>query len=105
MKNKSNDLAPYLFHQGTNFRSYRYLGVHRTRGKWIFRVWAPNAAAVCVVGDFNNWGDSCPMTRITDGGVWEATLPGNAFSVGQLYKFKISARDGRELYKADPYAS
>lgn len=104
MKNNGNDLAPYLFHQGTNFRSYRYLGVHKVRGKWIFRVWAPNASAVCVAGDFNGWGDSCRMTRITDGGVWEASLPDGEFSTGQLYKFKITAADGRELYKADPYA-
>lgn len=104
MKNNGNDLAPYLFHQGTNFRSYRYLGVHKVRGKWFFRVWAPNAAAVNVVGDFNAWGNSCPMTRITKEGVWEAALPGTDFSAGQLYKFKITTADGRELYKADPYA-
>ena len=50
-------MAAYLFHQGTNYKAYEYLGVHKTEAGYIFRVWAPNAERVCVVGDFNNWND------------------------------------------------
>jgi len=59
MNPKSIELPAYLFHQGTNYRSQEFLGahpIHRGRGyATVFRVWAPNAAAVSVVGDFNAW--------------------------------------------------
>ena len=54
-----NNEPLYLFHQGTNYNSYDYLGAHFTkiRGKnaVVFRTWAPNATSVSVVGDFNSW--------------------------------------------------
>ena len=75
MARKKEELAPYLFHQGTNFESYKYLGHHTlSKGTTVFRVWAPNADAVYVTGDFNNWDESCPMERITDNGIWQAKL-------------------------------
>ena len=97
------DLAPYLFHQGTNYRTYHYLGAHHTGDRWVFRVWAPNADSVSVVGDFNDWNtEALRMRRITDGGVWEADCPAAAAQAGQNYKFFL--RNGeKELYKADPY--
>ena len=104
------NLAAYLFHQGTNFRAFDYLGFHIISSDNIktavFRTWAPNAKAVFAVGDFNGWDDSLPMKRITDGGIFEATLPlpPGKISEGDNYKFKIITRDGRILYKADPYA-
>ncbi len=103
MSSRINDLAPYLFHQGTSCRAYEYLGVHKCPSGYLFRVWAPNAEAAFVVGDFNDWSESCPMTRVTDGGVWEARLTDPAFGSGSLYKFKFINR-GREIYKSDPYA-
>ena len=56
-----NDMAPYLFRQGANTCSYEYLGAHTVRDadgyRTVFRVWAPNAKAVSLVGDFNGWRD------------------------------------------------
>ncbi|MCQ2424856.1 MAG: 1,4-alpha-glucan branching protein GlgB [Lachnospiraceae bacterium] len=92
-----------MFHQGTNYEAYEYLGVHRERKKIVFRTWAPNAAAVFVSGDFNSWDDSLPMTKISENGIYEASLPEESFPVGSLYKFRILTGDGRVLYKADPY--
>lgn len=93
----------YLFHQGSNARAYDFLGAHRHGGGAVFRTWAPNAAGVSVVGDFNGWdSNALPMKKLTDGGVWEAFVDGiNQFD---NYKFAVKTRDGRVLMKADPYA-
>ena len=102
-----NELAPFFFHQGTNFRAYEYLGCHceTSDGEYVytFRVWAPNAEAVELVGDFNNWEPSSPMVRITDMGVWEYTLRSAASLDGGNYKYRITGKNGVHL-KADPYA-
>ena len=99
----TQELAPYLFHQGTNFYAYQYLGFHFEGERATFRTWAPNADSVSVCGDFNGWNPNAdPMTRVTEGGVWELILPSDSVSVGQCYKYCI--RNGeRELLKADPY--
>lgn len=95
----------FLFHQGNDYRAYQFLGAHKTKneGEFIFRVWAPRAAAVSLAGDFNGWDkDASPMKRQKDDpSVWElsAQVP-----EGSLYKFVITTDDGRVLYKADPYA-
>lgn len=103
MAQKTNDMAQYLFHQGTNSRAYDYLGVHKLKESYVFRVWAPNADEAFVTGDFNGWSESCPMTRITQGGLFEAYLSEKEFVGKQLYKFKFK-NGGREIYKSDPYA-
>ena len=86
--------------------AHEYLGCHFARRDetdgYLFRVWAPCAAAVSVVGGFNFWNvDDLPMQPI-GGGVWEA------FSVyakpGEAYKFCVRGADGRTVYKTDPYA-
>ena len=99
----TQELAPYLFHQGTNFYAYQYLGFHFEGDRATFRTWAPNADRVSVCGDFNGWNPNAdPMTRVTEGGVWELILPRDRVSEGQCYKYCI--RNGeRELLKADPY--
>jgi len=100
-------LAKYLFHQGKNFEAYDYLGSHRCKqdGKegFVFRVWAPNATAVSVVGDFNDWDpQSHLMEKESDEGIWQLFIAGlEEFS---LYKYALTAKDGRILFKADPYA-
>ena len=97
------EMAAYLFHQGTNFHAYEYLGMHFEGEHVIFRVWAPNAEYVSVCGDFNGWNpETNPMARVTAGGVWELKLPAECVSIGQCYKYCIRNR-GRELLKADPY--
>lgn len=100
---KRNDMASFLFHQGTNYRSYQYLGVHREDDGFVFRLWAPNAASVFLVGDFNGWELSDGMERITKEGLWEIRISASVIPVGSLYKYAIKTRDGRTLYKADPY--
>lgn len=99
---EKNDLAPYLFHQGTNFHSYEYFGVHKNDNGYVFRVWAPNAESVYLVGDFNGWDESAPM-HLTDGEIWETELLYDVFGEGSKYKYKIKG-NGREFFKADPYA-
>ena len=97
----------YLFGQGTHYEIYKKLGAHpcEYQGKrgYYFAVWAPHAAAVSVVGDFNRWDpeNSC-CTRVGQGGIWECFIPG--LSAGELYKFVIRTQGGDILYKADPYA-
>ncbi len=104
MKTKSNhDMAPFLFHQGTNFKSYDYLGAHKEKNGIVFRVWAPHADEVFVVGDFCEWGNGLRMKRITSDGVWEGLLQNDDFGEYSTYKYKIRNGD-REIYKSDPYA-
>lgn len=97
----------YLFGQGTHYEIYKKLGAHpcEYQGKrgYYFAVWAPHAAAVSVVGDFNSWDpeNSC-CTRVGQGGIWECFIP--RLSAGELYKFVIRTQGGDILYKADPYA-
>ncbi len=101
---QENNLAAYLFHQGTNYHSYEYMGAHRENGRIIFRVWAPGADEISLVGDFNGWdAESHPFKRITDMGIWEAYVDESAVPHDCKYKF-IVTRDGVSHYKADPYA-
>jgi len=104
-KLENNELPVYLFHQGTNYRAYELLGCHfdSKKGEAVFRTWAPKAKAVHLVGDFNSWGENeIKMTRISDGGVWEATV--KEVLQYQRYKYAITCgKDGRVL-KSDPYA-
>ncbi len=98
-----NNLAPYLFHQGTNYHAYEYLGSHKTNEGYVFRVWAPNADSIMLTGDFNNWSENIPLKRITRGGIWEANVKGKLVKPGDRYKYKIYGC-GQVHYKADPYA-
>ncbi len=102
------ELDQYLFGQGTHYDIYKKMGAHPMtldgqKGVY-FAVWAPNAKSVSVIGEFNDWEeDADPMTKVGDVGVYECFVPGAG--VGQLYKFHIIAKDGRKLYKADPYGN
>ena len=74
---RENQLPVYLFHQGTNYKAYDFLGAHfaEQNGKAgvVFRTWAPRAESVSVVGDFNGW-NACSnvMARLSEGGVYES---------------------------------
>ena len=101
---QKNELAPFFFHQGTNYRAYDYLGAHKAEDGFVFRVWAPNAEKVTLTGDFCFWRDGVPMKRITENGVWEGTLSEDVdFGEFSNYKYKITSK-GREFFKSDPYA-
>ena len=99
---RKSDMAPYLFHQGTNYTVYDYMGVHRVKDGFVFRVWAPNAEAVFVTGDFNGWSNQHPMNRITEGGIWETVILDDQVREGDCYKYRIY-NHGREVLKSDPY--
>ena len=95
----------YLFREGTHARLYQALGCHlRPSGGADLAVWAPNAAAVSVIGDWNGWhGEADPLRqRSDDSGVWEGHVPGIAH--GHAYKFRIVTQGGHWLDKADPFA-
>ena len=100
---RQGDIASYLFHQGTNYTAYDYMGVHRAQDGFVFRVWAPNADSVFVTGDFNAWSNEHPMERITEGGIWEAVLSDEWVREGDCYKYRLYHQD-REILKSDPYA-
>ena len=96
----------YLFGQGTHYDIYKKLGAHPSQENGdFFGVWAPNAAQVYVIGDFNEWKDeSNPMVRMEESdGIWTAFIPG--VQEGSLYKFLILTPEGRKIYKADPFAN
>lgn len=105
--NISNDYAAYLFHQGTNYRAYEYLGCHGMKTsdgyEYTFRVWAPNATGVSLVSDFLDWEYGMAMQRITDKGVWECKYKSSSLLDGKFYKYKVT-NNGASYYKADPYA-
>ena len=98
----------YLFGQGSHYEIYEKLGAHVMEIDGIkgtyFAVWAPNAHAVSVVGDFNEWnGYLGIMERLGTSGIWEKFVPG-VFE-GSLYKYAVTGKDGATHYKADPYAN
>ena len=103
---KSSDLPIYLFKQGNNQEAYRYFGAHLCEENGeagaVFRVWAPHAKAVSIVGDFNSWtpGEH-PMEKVTDG-IWERFVPG--IKQFDVYKYCITTPADELVYKADPYA-
>ena len=103
------ELDQYLFGQGTHYDIYKKLGAHpvTNEGKKgvYFAVWAPHASQVHVVGDFNDWeeNEKYEMTCVGGIGIYEVFVEG--IGVRELYKFLITTKDGRKLYKADPYGN
>lgn len=103
-----SDFDLYLFGQGKDYHIYEKLGAHARTVDGVsgvnFAVWAPNALAVSVIGDFNQWNRSAaPMhLRHNDLGVWECFIAG--LGVGALYKFAIYSRyNNYSVDKTDPY--
>lgn len=96
----------YLFGQGTHYDLYNKLGAHpmtvdEEEGVY-FAVWAPNAAAVSIIGDFNEWDENAtPMERLEPLGIYQIFLTG--IKVGDIYKYCVTAQDGKKTLKADPY--
>ncbi len=101
MKNKEGFDAS-LFHRGISTSVFDYLGAHRRNDKITFRVWAPHADQVYLVGDFNCWSESHSMTKISDRGIWECSVEFCLFKEKPLYKYKI-INGQKTLYKSDPY--
>ena len=100
----SGQMEHYLFHRGEYRQAYEYFGAHPNRSSTIFRIWAPTAKSVAVVGDFNDWNareeDYCQ--KITNEGIWEVEI--KKVKKGAIYKFQIETSWGQKILKADPYA-
>ncbi len=107
-KNKENNEHRWLFHQGNDVFAYKYFGAHFTEENGVpgvvFRVWAPNAVSVSVVGDFNGWDKSLHVMHnaVDDESVWELFVP--SLNEYDIYKFSIETKSGTTVLKADPYA-
>ena len=103
---KKDELAKYLFHQGTNYKAYEYLGAHFVkRGKKegvVFRVWSPSAKSVSVVGDFNGW-DKSANPMINDDGVFETFVEG--LKMYDNYKFCVVSDKGEVLKQHPRYTT
>ena len=102
-----SDFPVYIYKQGNNYESYRYFGAHLTEQQGekgvLFRVWAPHARAISVVGDFNNWvPGSHPMRKVDNDSVWEVFIPG--MKEYDVYKYCVTSADDRLTFKSDPYA-
>jgi 1,4-alpha-glucan branching enzyme len=99
------DYDLHLLGEGRHWRSYEKLGAHLHVVDGVsgvrFAVWAPNAAAVNLVGDFNGWdGTRHPMQQRILSGIWELFVPG--IGAGTLYKYRVQAADGASD-RSDPY--
>ncbi|WP_159584296.1 1,4-alpha-glucan branching protein GlgB [Streptococcus halichoeri] len=102
----NDELALYTFGTGENIRVQEYLGVHRsqrdTQTGYVFRVWAPHAKEVYLIGDFTAWmAHKLPMIR-NEAGVWEVFT--TKAVPGQLYKYLVKRQSGQWVEKIDPLA-
>jgi 1,4-alpha-glucan branching enzyme len=103
-----SDFDIHLFRSGKHFKLYEKLGAHRVTFKnqegTYFAVWAPNASAVSVIGNFNYWNnnDHKLSPRWDESGIWEGFFPG--IGKGEVYKYAIHSNTGEYLEKADPFA-
>lgn len=91
------------FYTGKMFDAYEYFGAHPIKeGGYRFRVYAPNAKAVEVIGEFNDWGTfPCFMKEDGESGVYESEVV--HAKEGMMYKYRIHQKDGRKVDRADPY--
>ena len=106
MARSTVDSALAAFSKGESVRAQELMGAHPARRDgedgWLFRVWAPHAKSVSIMGEFNGWSEEAAPMSPLDGGVWEAFLPG--LKQYDSYKYAVHTADGRVLAKADPYA-
>lgn len=99
-----SETALAAFHNGSACDAWRTFGCHAVGpGLHRFAVWAPHAQRVSLVGDFNGWdSEAHPMTRLRDG-TWVTCVEG--LHDGALYKYCVTGADGRQVLKADPFAT
>ena len=91
------------FYEGSMCNAYEYFGAHLTKNGVVFRVYAPHARKIEVIGDFNDWnGEKYAMKRVDERGVFELEIKG--VKEGQLYKYRVTQVHGNVVDKADPYA-
>ena len=93
-----------LFISGKNTNAYKFLGANKKGNNTIFRVWAPNAKSVSVIGDFNNWDKNANiMNKINDNGIFELSVKG--LRQFENYKYSVTSNEGKTVYKSDPFAT
>jgi 1,4-alpha-glucan branching enzyme len=103
MNTRLGEIDLYLAGEGRHERLYEKLGAHVTDEGVTFAVWAPNAAKVSVVGEWNGWdGRANAMEQRGVSGIWEAVVADAP--EGALYRYEITTREGNLLLKSDPYA-
>ncbi len=103
MKTQTSRTALGTLFQGEAFDLYRELGCHRDGNGYVFRVWAPRAQSVALVGDFNGWNTAAlPLSRVGSEGVWEVIT--DAVQEYDAYKYYVVGVDGNGVMKSDPYA-
>lgn len=95
-----NTMDMYGFYCGEIFNAHKYLGAHITANNAVFRVFAPNADSVGIIGDFNNWTETS-MTPIYDGNFYECSI--NDIKEGMFYKVRVHEKSGRCIDHSDPY--
>ena len=88
------------FYEGKEMFAYKYLGCTLSEKGATFRVYAPNAEKVSLIGEFNNWKDTA-MRKVYDGNFWECSL--DNIKENQLYKYRIYTKDGDAVEHCDPY--
>lgn len=103
---QDTNMPLYLFHRGTNYQAYKLMSPHieTVDGEtgWVFRVWAPAARSVSVIGDFNGWDRGRNPMRKISVGVWEAFV--KEACEWNIYRYSVEGWDGRVVEKSDPYA-
>lgn len=90
----------YGFYTGKIFDAYQYLGAHLTTHGTVFRTFAPGAARIALIGEFNDWQET-PMHQVHDGHFWECEAADAA--AGMMYKYRIYSKDGHCMDHCDPY--
>lgn len=103
MVKEESGLPVYLFHEGKNYQAYKLMCPHKEKGSWVFRVWAPNAKSVSLVGDFNDWNAEANPAKKISGGIWEVKCKG--CRKYDAYKFCIVDQADNKVLKSDPYAT
>ena len=99
----NNSYPKYLFHEGTNYNAYELMAPKKlSKNRWQFKVYAPSAQKVSLVGDFNKWDTEKNIMKRDSGGIYECTVSG--LKTYDNYKYCIKTKSGKILYKADPYA-
>ncbi|MTI69019.1 MAG: 1,4-alpha-glucan branching protein GlgB [Firmicutes bacterium] len=104
--NFPNTFDIHLFHEGTSYESYKFLGAHLMNKKGVkgvnFTLWAPDALSVSVLGDFNKWKlDEYKCKKIPNSGLFNIFIPN--IKEGDIYKYQIKTKDGKDILKSDPY--
>lgn len=101
--NRDISYETYLFHEGKNYKAYKFLGAHKEKNGVSFTVWAPRAREVYLIGDFNGWNrTNLPLQRFENSGIWQIVVEN--VNIFDSYKYRIITETGEVREKSDPFA-